>query len=183
MSTPPSPPATILVVGDTAEKWKLLADTLTTAGYVVRSADSGAPALAAVTARPPDLILVDLRMPGLDGFEVCRRLKAHAGSCDIPILVVSSSTEVAERVEALTLGAADFIVTPFQRDELLARVRTHTGTGTACMRGSNGRRSNCDVPTGNSRSRWSSARRPNSLCGRAIPGWRPSPMPPKTQSC
>jgi PAS domain S-box-containing protein len=116
---------TILVVDDSPANLKLLVDTLTAEGYQVLPADSGEFALAAVAARPPELILLDIRMPGLNGFEVCRRLKARAESRDIPILFISAFGESAERVEGLKLGAVDFISKPFQREELLARVQTH----------------------------------------------------------
>jgi DNA-binding response OmpR family regulator len=116
---------TILVVDDTPASLKLLGDTLTAEGYRVRPADSGELALAAVAANPPELILLDLRMPGLDGLEVCRRLKARPESRDIPIVFVSASGESTERVEGLKLGAVDFVAKPFQQEELLARVQTH----------------------------------------------------------
>ena len=80
---------TILVVDDTPANLELLVDSLTAAGYQVFAADSGELALAAVAARPPELILLDIHMPGLDGFEVCRRLKAQAESRDIPVVWIS----------------------------------------------------------------------------------------------
>ena len=116
---------TILVVDDTAANLKLLVEILATAGYQVRPADSGALALASVAASPPELILLDMRMPDLDGFEVIRRLTSRAESRDIPVIFISASTEVDQRVEGLLLGAVDFITKPFQREELLARVHTH----------------------------------------------------------
>lgn len=116
---------TLVVVDDTAETLSLLFRVLTQAGYQVRPSDSGELALAAVAASPPELILLDIRMPGLDGFEVCRRLKANEASRDIPVLFLSALGETAERVEGLRLGAVDFITKPFQAEELLARVRTH----------------------------------------------------------
>jgi len=116
---------TLLVVDDTPANLKLLVDILTADGYRVLPANSGELALAAVAARPPELVLLDIRMPGLDGFEVYRRLRARAESCDIPIIFISAFGESAERVEGLKLGAVDFIAKPFQREELLARVQTH----------------------------------------------------------
>jgi putative two-component system response regulator len=116
---------TILVVDDTHASLKLITDILVAEGYQVRPADSGELALASVAALPPELILLDILMPGMDGFEVLRRLKAREETCDIPVIVLSALTEVAQRVEALNLGAVDFISKPFQPDELLARVRTH----------------------------------------------------------
>lgn len=92
-------------------------------GYRVRSADSGEIALAAVKASPPELILLDILMPGMDGFEVLRQLKAQEESQDIPVIFLSGITEVEQRVDGLKLGAMDFISKPFQHSELLVRVR------------------------------------------------------------
>jgi two-component system NtrC family sensor kinase len=116
---------TILAVDDTAEALALLVRILTPAGYQVRPADSGELALAAVAANPPDLILLDVRMEGLDGLEVCRRLKAREETRHIPIILVSAFADVKEWVEGLQLGAADFITKPVQPEELLTRVKTH----------------------------------------------------------
>jgi DNA-binding response OmpR family regulator len=116
---------TILAVDDTPANLKLLVDILTQDCYQVRPADSGELALASVAASPPDLILLDIRMPGLDGFEVFRRLRAQPSSRDIAVIFISASTEVDQRIEGLRLGAVDFITKPFQREELLARVHTH----------------------------------------------------------
>lgn len=115
---------TILIVDDAPENLKLLSDTLTPEGYHVLSAESGELALAAVAAQPPELVLLDIRMPGMDGFEVYRRLKARAESRDIPVIFLSAITEMVRRVEGLKLGAVDFISKPFQIEELLARVQT-----------------------------------------------------------
>lgn len=117
--------ATIMVVDDTHESLKLLTEILTGVGYRVRPADSGALALAAISAEPPDLILLDILMPGLDGFEVCRRLKSNDKFRDIPVLFISGMDNVEERIEGLRLGANDFIVKPFMREELLARIGIH----------------------------------------------------------
>ena len=116
---------TILVVDDTAESLTLVFRLLTQAGYLVRPADSGELALAAVATTSPELILLDIRMPGMDGFEVCRQLKASEASRDIPVLFLSAVSETAERVEGLRLGAVDFITKPFQAEEVSARVSTH----------------------------------------------------------
>ncbi|MEI6358477.1 MAG: PAS domain S-box protein, partial [Verrucomicrobiota bacterium] len=115
---------TILVVDDTPANLQLLVDTLTAEGYQVLPADSGELALAAVAARPPELILLDIRMPGMDGLEFYRRLAAKAESRGIPIIFFSAVGEGAERVAGLKLGAVDFIAKPIQQDELLARVQT-----------------------------------------------------------
>lgn len=115
----------ILVVDDDPQSLALLVQDLSAEGYLVRPAASGLLALASIPVRPPDLILLTIRMPDIDGFEVCRRIKALEQTRDIPIIFLSSAREVNERVEGLELGAVDFIVKPFSRGELLARVRTH----------------------------------------------------------
>jgi two-component system cell cycle sensor histidine kinase/response regulator CckA len=119
----------ILVVDDEPESLALLSSILAAEGYQVRSADSGKLAVASIAAWPPQLILLDIRMPGFDGFEVCRRLKASAETRRIPVIFLSASLEPGERVTGFTLGAVDYITKPFQREELLARVRTHLELG------------------------------------------------------
>jgi DNA-binding response OmpR family regulator len=116
---------TILVVDDDPRSLGLLTGILSTEGYRVRPADSGELALASIEAKPPALILLDIRMPGVDGFEVCCRLKMREETRDIPIVFLSAASEVEERVEGLRLGAVDFMSKPFSRDELLARVQIH----------------------------------------------------------
>lgn len=116
---------TILVVDDSATNLMLLASILSADGYDVRPVESGELALAEISARPPDLVLLDIRMAGLNGFDVCRRLKAGAGTRDIPIMFISGASDTAERIEGLELGAVDFISKPVQRGELRARVKTH----------------------------------------------------------
>jgi two-component sensor histidine kinase len=115
----------ILAVDDSATNLMLLSGILTADGHQVRTATSGEQALADVAASPPDLILLDIKMAGLDGFEVFRRLKARPSSRDIPVMFISAATETAERVRGLEMGAVDFISKPIQREELRARVRTH----------------------------------------------------------
>lgn len=115
----------ILVVDDTPASLKLLTSLLKAEGYEVRSAISGELALYSATSNPPDLILLDIRMPEMDGFEVCRCLKAQAETRDVPIIFVSSLSEIDEKVEGFELGAVDFVTKPYQREELLLRVRTH----------------------------------------------------------
>jgi CheY-like chemotaxis protein len=95
----PSPLATILAVDDTSGSLALLVKILTSAGYQVRPADSGELALAAVAAAPPDLILLDVRMKGMDGLEVCRRLKTREETRQIPIILISAFADVKEWVE------------------------------------------------------------------------------------
>jgi PAS domain S-box-containing protein len=120
---------TVLVVDDETVSLELLTETLGAEGYRVLPADSGELALASVAAQSPDLILTDVRMPRMDGFEFCRRLKVLKGSISSPLIFMSAAMDVRARVEGLALGAADFISKPVQREELLARVRTHLELG------------------------------------------------------
>jgi len=113
---------TILVADDNHESLKLLAAILSAAGYQVRPADSGDLALASATSQPPDLIMLDIRMPDPDGIEVFRRLQANPKTADVPVILMSAVAEVPERVEGLELGAIDYIAKPFEPRELLARV-------------------------------------------------------------
>jgi len=120
---------TILAVDDQTDSLRLLTDILTEQGYRVRPADSGPLALASASIESPELILLDIRMPGMDGFEICRRLKESEQSRRIPVIFISSSTHEQEQVEGLSVGAVDFITKPFRREELLARVQTHLELG------------------------------------------------------
>jgi len=113
----------ILVVDDEPRWLDPLRHVLTSAGYDVRAVNGGEPALASVTDGLPELILLDIRMPGMDGFEVLRRFKAREDTRDIPILLISGFAEVDERIEGLKLGAVDSVTKPFHAGELLARVR------------------------------------------------------------
>lgn len=119
----------VLAVDDDSQALALLIGVLEEEGYQVQPADSGKLALVSAAANPPELILLDVRMPGMGGFEVCRRIKeTEEGRC-IPLMFVSSSNDKEEWAEGLALGAVDFISKPFQREELLARVRTHMELG------------------------------------------------------
>ena len=115
----------ILVVDDMQSSLMLLTNLLTPIGYQVRTAESGELALSSVAARLPDLILLDIQMPGMDGFEVFKKIKDREDCRDIPIIFLSAVTEMEKRVKGLTLGAVDFISKPFERRELFARVQTH----------------------------------------------------------
>ena len=115
----------ILAVDDTSASLRLLTDLLKEEGYEVRSAISGELALRAAASNPPDLVLLDIRMPGMDGYEVCRRLKAQPATRDVPVIFVSAVSETDEKVRGFEMGAVDFVTKPYQRDELMARVRTH----------------------------------------------------------
>jgi PAS domain S-box-containing protein len=119
----------VLVVDDEAESLRLIIGILEEEGYRVRACDSGELALSAVAAEPPELILLDMRLPGMDGLEICRRLKASERSREIPIMFISASAEPEEQVQGLDLGAVDFVSKPFRREEMLARVQTHLELG------------------------------------------------------
>jgi PAS domain S-box-containing protein len=115
----------ILAVDDEWESLKLLTDILTPEGYQVRPADRGELALASIAIERPDLILLDVRMPGMNGLEICKKLKQSASSRDIPVIFISGAKTAEDHVEGLRLGAVDFISKPFRPEELLARVHTH----------------------------------------------------------
>jgi DNA-binding NtrC family response regulator len=120
------PPARqqILVVEDTQASLRLLADILTKQGYRVRPASDGSLARKSVAAKAPDLILLDVNMPGMDGYEVCRRLKAEEQSRRIPIIFISAFSETDQKVKGFDAGGVDYITKPFEPEEVLARVRT-----------------------------------------------------------
>ncbi len=124
MSLPPSGPR-ILVVDDMPANAQLLVRMLTGRGYRAYSVSSGADALESTRQDPPDLILLDINMPGMDGFEVCRRLKADASVSDIPVLFISALHEIGDKVKALGLGGVDYVTKPFQLEEVFARIETH----------------------------------------------------------
>ncbi len=113
---------TILLVDDTPENLRLLTKALTDQGYEVSCAISGPMALNAIHNISPDLILLDIRMPGMDGYEVCQQLKSTATTQDVPILFVSASDEVSDKVRAFELGGADYVTKPFQIEEVLVRI-------------------------------------------------------------
>ena len=115
----------VLIVEDTPASLKLLSDLLGGAGYAVRQAPNGELALWTAQARPPDLILLDVRMPGLDGFEVCRRLKESPELCQVPVIFLSAQHDTDDKVRGFALGAVDFIAKPFQAEEILARTDAH----------------------------------------------------------
>jgi cyclic di-GMP phosphodiesterase len=115
--------ARILVVDDEARNVKLLASLLRAQGYVVESSGDGEHALATVAQSRPDLILLDVMMPGIDGFEVASRLKASPHTRTIPIIMVTSLDDRASRLAALNAGAEDFLTKPIDRAELWGRVR------------------------------------------------------------
>lgn len=114
----------ILIVDDNPHNLEALAAILKGDGYKVRAALSGELALRAAQSQAPELVLLDVRMPGMDGYETCRRLKADPQLQDIPVIFISALTEVQEKLDAFRCGAVDYITKPFQAEEVLARVRT-----------------------------------------------------------
>jgi DNA-binding NtrC family response regulator len=122
---PPSTPKEILVVDDTPASLRLLTELLTGHGYRIRPAQDGAMALESAAAKTPDLILLDVSMPGMDGYEVCRRLKADEKSSRIPVIFISAFGDTRQKVTGFEAGGLDFITKPFDAEEVLARVRTH----------------------------------------------------------
>jgi signal transduction histidine kinase/DNA-binding response OmpR family regulator len=115
----------ILIVDDNPETLALLGRILDERGYRVRPASNGRHALKSVAARRPDLILLDVKMPGMDGYEVCRRLKSEEKSRNVPVIFISAHGETAKKVEGFKVGGVDFIAKPFEREEVLARVGAH----------------------------------------------------------
>jgi adenylate cyclase len=117
-------PAKILVVDDTPQNVKLLTDLLTVKGYAVVTAASGAEALARIEADRPDLVLLDVVMPGMSGYEVCQRIRADKANGIMPVVMVTALDPSAERIKGLDSGADDFLTKPINLPELLARVRS-----------------------------------------------------------
>lgn len=115
----------ILIVDDNPETLALLGRILDERGYRVRPAPSGRHALKSVAARLPDLILLDVKMPEMDGYEVCRHLKAKEKSRNVPVIFISAHGETAQKVEGFKAGGVDYIAKPFNREEVLARVGAH----------------------------------------------------------
>jgi DNA-binding NtrC family response regulator len=112
-------------VDDTPASLRLLTELLTGHGYRIRPAQDGAMALESAAAKTPDLILLDVSMPGMDGYEVCRRLKADEKSSRIPVIFISAFGDTRQKVTGFEAGGLDFITKPFDAEEVLARVRTH----------------------------------------------------------
>jgi putative two-component system response regulator len=113
----------IVIVDDNPNNLQVLGAMLQQEGYKVRPALSGELALRAIAVSPPDLVLLDVRMPGMDGYETCRRLKAQPESADIPVIFISALSDSEDKLEAFAAGAVDYVSKPFQSAEVLARVR------------------------------------------------------------
>ena len=116
----------ILLVDDIVENLKVLGNIFKNEGFQIAIASNGEAAISIARSKLPDLILLDVQMPGMDGFEVCKTLKSDVLTKDIPILFLTAKTESEDIIKGFELGAVDYITKPFNNNELLARVRTHT---------------------------------------------------------
>ncbi|PLS68874.1 MAG: hypothetical protein CV045_05455 [Cyanobacteria bacterium M5B4] len=121
--------ADILLVDDKPENLRLLSTMLEEQGYEIREAINGTLALKSAQADPPDLILLDINMPGLNGYEVCQRLKADQTTNHVPVIFVSAQDEAWDKVKAFSVGGVDYITKPFKVMEVLARIETHLRLG------------------------------------------------------
>lgn len=114
--------ADILLVDDTPDNLRLLSRALSQRGYKIRGAIDGQMALMGANASPPDLILLDICMPGMNGYEVCEHLKANAKTAQIPIIFISALDETIDKIKAFSIGGVDYITKPFQFEEVIARI-------------------------------------------------------------
>ncbi|OGS98047.1 MAG: hypothetical protein A3F73_04110 [Gallionellales bacterium RIFCSPLOWO2_12_FULL_59_22] len=127
--------ATILVVDDSPHNVKLLRLILEAAGYRVLETFSGAEALETLHRDKPDAILLDVRMPGMTGYEVCRKIREYPEFASLPVIMVTSLPLAEERIMGIEAGATDFISKPFSKNELLARVRASLAMSKYCRNG------------------------------------------------
>ncbi|MFE4105880.1 diguanylate cyclase domain-containing protein [Almyronema epifaneia] len=116
-------PVSLLIVDDELDNLRALATLLSEEGYLVRKAVNGEIALETVAVQTPDLVLLDIRMPRMDGYEVCKRLKTQSATQDIPIIFISAYTDLPNKIQAFNLGGADYITKPFEAEEVLSRIR------------------------------------------------------------
>lgn len=115
----------ILIVDDNPDNLRLLLGILADKGYRVRPTANGEHAIASIEKEPPDLILLDIMMPGLSGFEVCSHLKANEVTAGIPVIFISALNEISSKTQAFEAGGVDYITKPFNSSEVLARIETH----------------------------------------------------------
>ncbi|MCW1959429.1 MAG: SpoIIE family protein phosphatase [Mycobacterium sp.] len=115
----------VVVVDDEVDTLKLLKVLLESDGYRVRALTSGSAALRSIATDTPDLVLLDIRMPGMSGFEVCEELKADPASRSVPVIFLSAATDVEDKIKAFRAGGVDYVTKPFEREEVLSRVATH----------------------------------------------------------
>jgi two-component system, sensor histidine kinase and response regulator len=116
---------TAVIVDDNPRNLQVLSSILDREGYKVRPALNGEMALRSITLAPPDVVLLDIRMPGMDGFEVCRRLKADPRTREVPVIFISALHDTEDKLTAFQVGGVDYVAKPFQMEEVLARVRAH----------------------------------------------------------
>ncbi len=116
---------TLLIIDDTISNLRVAVDLLHAYGFRILTASDGESGIERAHLAQPDLILLDVRMPGMDGFECCRRLKAHPGTAQIPVIFMTALTDTDNKVRGFELGGVDYVSKPFDAGELLARVRTH----------------------------------------------------------
>jgi PAS domain S-box-containing protein len=115
----------ILVVDDTPANLRLLSRLLGDEGYIVHAANGASSLFMFLNTMAPDLILLDIRMPGMDGYQICTQLKEDPRTRDIPVIFISAADEALDKVKAFACGGIDYVVKPFQEEEVLARVGTH----------------------------------------------------------
>jgi putative two-component system response regulator len=115
----------ILIIDDKVENIKLLNSFLEKEGYKLRNALDGETAILSVKVKKPDLIILDINMPKMNGFEVCKRLKADKDTASVPIMFISALNDLESKINAFNLGGIDYIIKPFASEEVLARVKTH----------------------------------------------------------
>ncbi len=115
----------ILIIDDTPAIINQIQETLQREGYEIFAANSGEKALQKITRSKPDLVLLDIIMPGIDGYETCRQIKGYKANKDIPVIFMSALAETFDKVKAFSLGAVDYITKPLNAEELLARIKTH----------------------------------------------------------
>src|SRR5690349_12211055 len=125
MTASPETTANIMVVDDQPENLRLVEVMLKELGHEIRSFPRGRLALSAAEQRPPDLILLDINMPEMDGFETCERLKLSKKLASVPVIFLSALNAIEDKVKAFRSGGVDYITKPFQLDEVQARVETH----------------------------------------------------------
>src|SRR4249920_2979558 len=126
MPSPNEPSGTtLLIVDDKPQNLRLISDFLGEHGFELMLTRSGAQALDKVRLATPDLVLLDVRMPEMDGFEVCRRLKSDPRTANVPVIFMTAVDDTAHKVEGFLLGAVDYITKPIQREELVARIQHH----------------------------------------------------------
>jgi DNA-binding response OmpR family regulator len=123
---PATQPAAVLIVDDDPANLELLFQHLSRAGYRVLVAESGQLALERAELAQPEAILLDVMMPGMDGFETCRRLKQQAATQAIPVIFMTALADTADKIKGFAAGGVDYVTKPFQPEELLARVQAHT---------------------------------------------------------